>query len=90
MTLDIFPSPDETPESHTGPYAGDLEAAWLDEHVGELHSLAGLWVAVKGKTIHASSDDLEELLNWLTEAGLRDALVTQLPADVSTVHHMLA
>ena len=66
------------------------EASWLDAHPEKLQAVAGLWIAIKGTEIRASSDDLEELLDWIADQNLVDALVTRVPEDGPTPRYMLA
>jgi hypothetical protein len=72
------------------PGAGQAELAWLDGNMKTLGHVAGLWVAIKGETVRASSDNLEELLDWLVAERLADALVTRIPDDVGTDQYVIA
>jgi hypothetical protein len=72
------------------PTAGDVESKWITEHIASLQRYAGLWVVVKGRGVRASSDDLEEVLDWLADQKIVDALVTHIPSDVTARRFMLA
>jgi hypothetical protein len=72
------------------PSAGVVECEWLEQNLKKLHAVAGLWVAIKGKGIRASSDDLEQLLDWLADQQISDALVTQIPEDVASTRYVIA
>ena len=70
--------------------AGAKENEWFEENLGTLSSVAGLWIAIKGKRMLASSEKLAEILDWLTNERIVDALVVQVPDDVSQDRYMLA
>lgn len=72
------------------PSAGNKENEWFEKNLAKLGSYAGLWIAIKGKRMLASSSDLEEILDWLTSQHVADALVVQVPDDVNADRYMLA
>jgi hypothetical protein len=48
------------------------------------------WIAIKGKRVRASSADLEEILDWLARERVVDALVVQVPSDVTQDQYIIA
>lgn len=72
------------------PSAGDVEFEWLNANLEHLQSVAGLWVAIKGHGVRASSDNLEEILDWLVSAQIADALVVQIPDDLASDQYVIA
>lgn len=72
------------------PSAGVKESRWFEKNLSSLGSVAGLWIAIKGNQLRASSDDLEEILDWLTAERIVDALVVQVPEDLTADRYMLA
>lgn len=72
------------------PHAGRIELEWFDANLSKLGAYAGLWIAIRGRRKLASSDDLEEILDWLTKEHVVDALVVQVPGDDSQTRYMLA
>lgn len=70
------------------PAAGVQESEWLAAHLHELTSYAGMWIAIKRNKILASSESVDDVIDWLVAQHVVDALVSQVPADVTAERYM--
>lgn len=74
----------------TTPHPGVRELRWFHDNRDAVANYSGLWIAILGETIIASEPTFEEVHDKVLEQGLTDALIVQVPDDLTEWDHLLA
>lgn len=72
------------------PHRGVRELRWFHENQDTVANYRGLWIAILGEMIIASEPTFEEVHDKVLDMGLADALIVQVPDDITEWDHLLA
>jgi hypothetical protein len=61
---------------------GEDDLRWVHEHMVELEPYEGKWIAVLERRVLTSSEDGNDVVDYLEAHGISGALLFQMPDDV--------
>ena len=71
-------------------HPGVRELRWIHENQDAIASYRGMWIAIRGEEVVASQSTFEEVHDRVLQMGLADALIVQVPDDMTEWDHLLA
>ena len=71
-------------------HPGVRELRWFQENQDAIAIYRGMWIAIRGEEVVASQSTFEEVHDRVLQMGLADALIVQVPDDMTEWDHLLA